>query len=110
VCGTYAIRQPQGHPLKLTSHRSPTVRFCALRMRGVLGLTLHLNGYDWRFVAASGDQFSDSGTGTCHKMFLTCLVGGGSASANRPAVRPELAGSVVGDVSGAASASRRGES
>lgn len=32
---------------------------------GVLQLTLHPNGYDWKFVPVSGQSFSDSGSGTC---------------------------------------------
>jgi hypothetical protein len=33
---------------------------------GVLELTLHPTGYDWKFVPVPGGTFSDSGTGTCH--------------------------------------------
>jgi len=33
---------------------------------GVLALTLHATSYDWRFVAAAGGQFADSGSGVCH--------------------------------------------
>jgi hypothetical protein len=33
---------------------------------GVLRLTLHPAGYDWRFVPEPGKTFTDSGTGTCH--------------------------------------------
>ena len=33
---------------------------------GVLKLTLHPAGYDWRFVPEPGKTFTDSGTGTCH--------------------------------------------
>lgn len=33
---------------------------------GVLRLALHPAGYDWRFLAASADRFTDSGSGTCH--------------------------------------------
>jgi hypothetical protein len=33
---------------------------------GVLELTLHAGGYDWRFVATPGSGFSDAGTGWCH--------------------------------------------
>ena len=32
---------------------------------GVLELTLHDDGYDWRFVPAAGGSFEDSGSGTC---------------------------------------------
>ena len=33
---------------------------------GVLRVTLHANGYDWRFVPESGRTFGDAGTGGCH--------------------------------------------
>jgi hypothetical protein len=33
---------------------------------GILKLTLHPGGYDWRFVPEAGKTFTDSGTGTCH--------------------------------------------
>jgi hypothetical protein len=33
---------------------------------GVLRLTLHPDGYDWRFVPEPGRTFTDAGHGTCH--------------------------------------------
>jgi hypothetical protein len=33
---------------------------------GVMFLTLHAHGYDWRFTPIAGYHFSDSGSGTCH--------------------------------------------
>lgn len=33
---------------------------------GVLGLTLHPNGYEWRFEPAGGGAFTDSGVSLCH--------------------------------------------
>jgi acid phosphatase type 7 len=33
---------------------------------GVLKLTLHADGYDWRFLPQAGKAFTDSGSGTCH--------------------------------------------
>jgi hypothetical protein len=33
---------------------------------GVLSLTLHRDGYSWRFVPEAGGRFTDSGTGACH--------------------------------------------
>jgi Calcineurin-like phosphoesterase/Bacterial pre-peptidase C-terminal domain len=33
---------------------------------GVLELTLHANGYDWRFVPVAGGSYTDSGSGACH--------------------------------------------
>ena len=32
---------------------------------GVLQLTLHPDGYDWRFTATAGDPFTDSGSDSC---------------------------------------------
>jgi len=34
---------------------------------GVLVLTLHPGGYDWRFAAAAGPGFSDRGSAPCHR-------------------------------------------
>jgi len=33
---------------------------------GVLEITLHADSYDWRFVPASGDTFTDTGSNSCH--------------------------------------------
>jgi hypothetical protein len=33
---------------------------------GVLKLTLHADSYEWQFMAAGTDTFTDSGVGTCH--------------------------------------------
>jgi hypothetical protein len=33
---------------------------------GVLKLTLRPGGYDWEFLAVPGEQFGDSGSGSCH--------------------------------------------
>jgi hypothetical protein len=33
---------------------------------GVLKLTLHAAGYDWRFVPEAGGSFSDAGSAACH--------------------------------------------
>ena len=33
---------------------------------GVLALTLHPDGYDWRFAPVAGASFTDSGHGRCH--------------------------------------------
>lgn len=33
---------------------------------GVLVLTLHPAGYDFRFVPVPGASFTDAGSGTCH--------------------------------------------
>jgi hypothetical protein len=33
---------------------------------GVLKLTLHATSYDWQFISAAGNTFTDSGTGACH--------------------------------------------
>jgi len=41
---------------------------------GVLSLRLHPGGYDWEFLPAAGDGYSDSGTGTCHNAPETTRV------------------------------------
>jgi hypothetical protein len=33
---------------------------------GVLKLTLHASGYDWRFLSVPGKRFTDTGSGSCH--------------------------------------------
>ncbi len=33
---------------------------------GILELKLHASSYDWRFVPAAGQTFTDSGSGSCH--------------------------------------------
>jgi acid phosphatase type 7 len=33
---------------------------------GVLELTLHASGYDWRFRPEAGVTLTDSGSGSCH--------------------------------------------
>jgi hypothetical protein len=33
---------------------------------GVLKLTLHPTGYDWKFVPVAGESFTDSGSDSCH--------------------------------------------
>jgi hypothetical protein len=35
-------------------------------VHGVLALTLHPDGYDWRFVPVDGARFDDAGSGRCH--------------------------------------------
>lgn len=36
------------------------------RTFGILELTLHAAGYEWRFVPAAGGTFEDRGSGSCH--------------------------------------------
>ena len=53
---------------------------------GVLELTLHPTGYDWRFVPEAGKTFTDSGTTACH----------GAASDTTPPTAPSnLSGAAV---------------
>jgi hypothetical protein len=33
---------------------------------GILKLTLHSAGYDWKFIPVGGETFTDSGSGICH--------------------------------------------
>ena len=47
-----AVRQPNSEALSQTF--------------GVLALTLHPSGYDWRFVPQAGKTFTDSGRAACH--------------------------------------------
>jgi len=49
--------------------RSPltTTEIRANTTLGVLQLSLHEHGYDWKFIPVAGGQFSDSGSGNCHK-------------------------------------------
>jgi hypothetical protein len=47
---------------------------------GVLRLTLHPSGYDWRFVPEPGKAFTDTGHGTCHR------------AATRVSARPSVPG------------------
>jgi PKD repeat protein len=50
---------------------------------GVLDLTLHSTGYDWRFVPEAGKTFTDSGSGTCH---ASGGGGGGGGDTQKPTV------------------------
>jgi len=34
--------------------------------RGILAVTLHADGYDWKFIPEAGKTFTDSGSGSCH--------------------------------------------
>jgi hypothetical protein len=43
----------------------PNSQVRAANYHGVLELTLHPNGYGWRFVSVEG-TFSDQGSGACH--------------------------------------------
>jgi chitodextrinase len=47
-----------------TAHPNSEVRQNTIY--GVLKLTLHPTGYDWRFVPEAGKTFNDSGTEACH--------------------------------------------
>jgi hypothetical protein len=38
----------------------------ATDVSGVLALTLHPDGYDWRFVPVAGGTYTDAGSGSCH--------------------------------------------
>jgi len=54
---------------------------------GVLKLTLHPQGYDWRFVTAPNGAIADSGSGSCH-----------SAEPTEPdAVAPPVSGVATGE-------------
>jgi acid phosphatase type 7 len=54
-----------------SNHTSLSTVFANSQVRntstyGVLRLTLHPQGYDWRFVPEAGKTFNDSGSGACH--------------------------------------------
>ncbi|HMF89327.1 MAG TPA: metallophosphoesterase [Candidatus Angelobacter sp.] len=46
---------------------SPTSEVRNSSTYGVLQIKLRAHDYQWRFVPVAGGQFSDSGSGTCHK-------------------------------------------
>jgi hypothetical protein len=50
---------PQGAPVPNSEVRNST-------SYGVLALTLHRSSYEWKFVPAAGDTFTDSGSEGCH--------------------------------------------
>ena len=52
---------------------------------GVLSMTLHSGGYDWRFVPEAGHSFRDSGTGACHGVPTAAQATGGTAAVEPPA-------------------------
>ncbi len=45
--------------------RLPASEVLNWRTYGVLRLTLHADGYDWRFVPFAGESFTDAGSGSC---------------------------------------------
>ena len=53
---------------------------------GVLELTLHPTGYDWRFVPEAGKTFTDSGTTACH---------GATSDTTPPTAPSNLSGAAV---------------
>ena len=55
---------------------------------GVLKLTLHPLGYDWKFVSEAGRTFTDSGTNQCHNF-------GGSIDITPPTAPTELTAQVM---------------
>jgi acid phosphatase type 7 len=48
----------------------PTTEIRSNSTFGVLQLTLHAQGYDWRFIPVAGGEFTDSGTGRCNSIGL----------------------------------------
>lgn len=45
---------------------SPNSEVRSNKTFGVLRLTLHAGGYDWKFIPIAGGAFTDSGSGQCH--------------------------------------------
>jgi hypothetical protein len=50
----------------LSSNPDPQVEARQSTTYGILELTLHPEGYSWRFVPESGRTFTDSGSQSCH--------------------------------------------
>jgi hypothetical protein len=46
---------------------SPTSEVRDSSTFGVLQMTLRAHNYEWKFIPVAGGQFSDTGTGNCHK-------------------------------------------
>jgi hypothetical protein len=44
----------------------PTTEVRSNNSFGVLQLTLHADGYEWKFIPIAGGQFTDAGKGVCH--------------------------------------------
>jgi hypothetical protein len=55
-----------GAPLYAFLPPEPNDRVRNAETHGVIKLTLHPDGYDWRFVPVAGESFTDSGSGECH--------------------------------------------
>jgi Tol biopolymer transport system component len=54
---------------------------------GVLELTLHDSGYDWRFTPESGRTFTDAGSGACHGAPPPGVFTGPAGSVNATSAR-----------------------
>ena len=54
VLGGYTF----GTPIAKSEIRNSTTQ-------GVIKLTLHATGYDWKFMPVAGATFTDAGSGTC---------------------------------------------
>jgi len=55
-----------GKDLRPFEHIQPNSEVRNAETHGVLKLTLHNGSYDWRFIPVAGENFTDSGSGTCH--------------------------------------------
>lgn len=55
-----------GAPLRAFGAVQPNREAADATSHGVIVLTLHTAGYDWRFVPVAGKTFTDSGSATCH--------------------------------------------
>jgi hemolysin type calcium-binding protein len=68
--GAYGIRQfvvgTGGYGLGTLNTPKPRTEARQNTAFGVLELTLHPTGYDWRFIPEAGATFSDSGSTACH--------------------------------------------
>jgi Ca2+-binding RTX toxin-like protein len=55
-----------GESLQAFKKRQPGSAVRNASTFGVLELTLHERGYDWRFVPEEGNRFTDAGSASCH--------------------------------------------
>ena len=57
--GSYLYPMPKGPPIPNTEAYNDDTH-------GVLRLTLHSDGYEWKFVTVEYAEYTDSGRASCH--------------------------------------------
>ncbi len=55
-----------GESLRAFDETQPNSKVRDSATYGILNLTLHASGYDWKFVPAGPAEFEDSGSDDCH--------------------------------------------